>query len=172
MIRDMAAAPPRASRPLSVNESRNLKVVAILIAAMTVGGGLLLSMEAPRPRWSSATLLAAERVEALSGLTIELLPADAPALAEYDCVLLPSGECRWQPSDPHVRLALVSAGTGQLPEEQLRKLLELLGSLSQAQALDLRLVQLDARSDPRATDGLGPEADALLALLQRKGIVQ
>jgi hypothetical protein len=146
--------------------------VAALIASMTLGGGVLLWLEAPRPGWSRGSMLAAERGEPIADLTLELLAAEAAALADYDCVLLPDGECRWAPRGPHVRAAVVSSGGERLPDAQVRKLLELLGSLSQTSGLDLKQVRLDANSDPRVVGDLGPEADDLLGLLLRKGIVQ
>lgn len=172
MIRELTpAATGVAARSPTMNESRNLKVVAVLIAAMTVGGGVLLFLEAPRVGWSTQTLLMAEQVDPLASLAIELVPPDTAELAAYDCVLTPAGECRWQRSGDDVRLALVSSGGERLADEQARKLLELLGSLSQSGMLDLRAVRLDPSSDPRIGGALSPEAADLLALLQRKGLL-
>ena len=173
MIRDLTTAPVAAPRPvLSPSDSRTLTVVAALIAAMTIGGGVLLWLEGPQAGPSNGPMLAAERGEPIADLTIAFVAGDAVDLAAYDGVLLPGGECRWEPQGPHVRVAVVGSGGAGLENEQVRKLLGLLGNLHQSGALDLRAVRLDPNSDPRIAGDLGAEAADLLALLQRKGIVQ
>jgi hypothetical protein len=157
--------------PVSADK-RNTKIVALLIGSMTFGAAVLLWLEPPTHGWSSGTLLMAESVAAVEEVRIEYVGDEAAGrAAAYDCLILPDGTCAWRPSGPRVRLAVVGAHDGPLPEAQCRTLLAVFGVLTQRHGLDLEQVWLDPASDARLHPELPAAAHTLVELLVRKGIV-
>jgi hypothetical protein len=161
---------------LVTGDTRNTKVVAVLIAAMTFGALVLLSLERLQPRppiWSPDTLLMAERGEPVRNVLIEYVPAGASQdLSGFDCVVHPDGRSEWRPRGPDIRLAVVGSASERLQQSQQKSLLAVLGSMSQSRGLDLDHVRLHADSDPRRCPGLSPGARQLSAWLVGKGLVQ
>lgn len=172
MTSGIAPSPAGLRGANTVNDSRNIKVVAALIASMTVGGAVLLLLESPRPRWTSGALLTAEQALQIEDVSIALLEAGREdAWDAFDCVILPSGECRWQPRGPNIQLAVVASEGDTLPDVQARRLLEAIASMNQVNGLALSRVRVDPNSDPRVHSDLPPLAHDLLALLLRKSVV-
>ena len=154
-----------------LDETRNTRVVAFLILAITAGAVTLRWLEPPARGWSPETLLMAERGGAIADLAIEYVGYDQPYdPAEYDGVLS-NGACDWHQRGPHVRLAVIGSRSGRLDEDQTLALLSVLGSLNQARALDLSQVRLDPNSDASLNPQLPAEARELRDLLVRKGII-
>ena len=157
-------------------DTRNTKVVAALIGAMTFGALVLLSLERLQPRppmWSANTLLMAERGERVKDVLIESVPAGASRdLAQCDCVVYPDGRCEWRPRGPHIRLAVVGSASERLQQSQQKNLLEVLGSMSQSRGLDLAHVRLHADSDPWRFPELSSGARELSTWLAGKGLVR
>jgi hypothetical protein len=165
--------PPQQIKGLLVNgETRNTKIVAALIAAMTCGALILLGLEQLQPRspvWSPDTLLMAERGERVEDVVIEYLPAGKTHdPAEFDCTIHPDGRCEWRPRGPHVRLAVVGSPGGRLERAQQKVLLAVLGSMSQSRGLNLKHVRLHPDCDPQRQAGLPPAARELHAWLTGK----
>ncbi|MFQ5805706.1 MAG: hypothetical protein ACE5I3_04565 [Phycisphaerae bacterium] len=153
-------------------DKRNTRIVASLVAAMTLGAAILLWLEPLTPGWSSATLLMAESARPIKDLRIEYTaPNAAGDLAAYDCVVWPSGECAWRPSGPRIRLAVVSSQGKRLPQAQAQTLLAVFGSMTQRHGLELERVWLHPTSDARLHPELPAQAHDLCDLLVRKGIV-
>lgn len=155
-----------------VADTRNTKVVAYLIGAMTLGAVILLWSEPPTPGWSAEALLMAESVRGISEVQIDYVAADDRLPAEeYDCLILPDGACQWQPRGPRIRLGVVGSAGSRLPSAQARTLLTAFGAMTQRHGLDLRHVWLHPASDARLHPELPPAAHDLVRLLVRKRIV-
>jgi hypothetical protein len=154
------------------SDTRNTKIVAMLIGSMTIGAAALLWLEPPTPGWSSATLLMAESVRPIEDVQIDYVePGSAEGPAAYDCVIAPSGQCTWRPQGPQVRMAVIGAESGRMTREQAEKVLAVFGSLSQRHGLDLERVWLHPASDARLHPELPAPAHDLCDLLVRKGII-
>jgi len=139
---------------------------------MTAGVTLLLWLEPAAPGWSRTTLLMAESARAVESVQIEYLAPGAPgAASDYDCLVMPGGQCVWRPSGPQVRLAVVGSD-GPMPEAQARQLLAVFGNLTQRHGLDLGRVWLHPGSDARLHPELPVAAHDLCALLVRKGVIR
>ena len=153
-------------------DKRNTLIVVFLIASMTLGAAILLWLEPPAAGWSPTTLLMAESVRDIDDVQIEYVGPDASVdLGTYDCVVLPSGVCRWQPHGPRIHLAVVGAGGQRLSQAQAETLLAVFGSMTQRHGLDLERVWLHPASDARLHLELPPEAHDLCDLLVRKDVV-
>ncbi len=151
---------------------RNTKVVALLIASMTLGAVVLLWAEPPTPGWSSGTLLMAESAQPVREVRIEY--TDSEKIAEtgpWDCIIRPDGQCVWQPGGEKIRVLIDGDGEARLSEAQARTLLAVFGSLTQRHGLDLHRVWLHPASDARLHPELPPAAHDLCRLLVRKGII-
>ena len=158
---------------LSVSSDiRNTKVVALLIASMTVGAVALLWLEPPTPGWSSATLLMAESAHRIDEVRVEFVGPEAePDPATYDCAILPSGDCTWKPRGAQIRLLVLASDEPKLPRSQAEMLLAVFGSLTHRHGLNLDRVWLHPASDARLHPELPAQAHDLCDLLVRKGIV-
>lgn len=158
----------------SVNpDSRNTRVVAFLIASMTLGAGVLLWLEPPTRGWAKSSLLMAENGQPIEHVVIEYQPPGEPVVAsDYDCLVFPDGECEWRATSARLRLLVVGADADTLAPKQARALLMVLGNLSQGRRDVAAFVQLDPDSDARLIADLSPQAHALTDLLVRKGIVR
>jgi hypothetical protein len=155
------------------SDTRNSKVVALIIASLTVGAAILLWLEPPRRGWSRSTTLIAERGRPIESALIEFAPLDRPiSPADYDCLVFPDGEHTWRPSGAQVRILVVGSGAERLATVQKRKLLSVLGSLNQSLGLDLSRVSLLAGAGASTDLDQPSEAGDLLELLARKGIIQ
>jgi hypothetical protein len=154
------------------SDVRNTKTVVFLIASMTIGAAVLLWLEPPTPGWSPATLLMAESARAVDEVQIEYAMADAAiGSVDYDCVVLPSGDCVWRPQGPRVRLAVIGSEASELSQAQAQTLLAVFGTLTQRHGLQLERVWLHPASDARLHPELPAQAHDLCDLLVRKGIV-
>ena len=153
-------------------DTRNTKIVAALVASMTVGAAALLWLEPPTPGWASATLLMAESGRAIEEVRIDF--AASGTLGDpsgYDCAVYPSGECDWRPRGARIRLLVAGSGPQGLPSAQAEKLLAVFGSMTQRHGLNLERVWLHPASDARLHPELPVAAHDLCDLLVRKGIV-
>ncbi len=154
-------------------DNRNARVIGLLVGAMTVGASVLLALEPAGIRWGGAPLLAMRNVSALESARICFIASVLDTtLAEYDCVILPSGDPIWQPRSAHIRVAVVGDGKPQLPEAQVEALLAILGNLTQTLGLSPTQITLDGDSDPRIRTDLPPAATNLAGVLSRKGIAR
>ncbi|QOJ15698.1 MAG: hypothetical protein HRU75_14065 [Planctomycetia bacterium] len=157
--------------------TRNSKVVALLVGAMTFGAALLLWLEPRGPRWSGGTPLVAQRGQIIDSVTIEYArDGDAVPLADFACTVFPDGSCRWDPRTGHVRMLVVGSSGAELPAGQARSILAVLGSMSDNYALDVRpsaqRIRLDPGSDPTRRADLPRQAQSLRELLARKQFIR
>lgn len=161
-------------------ETRNTKVAAALIAAMTCGAIILLWLE---PNVVSAT----RRSGGVSALALAGSTPISDILVEYGrmgdveaggrcCLILPDGACDAQPAGGNaLRLIVVGSDTPQqttLTDAQKRSLLALLGSINYGNGGVRTTVALDETSDARLSPDLPPQARDLCNLLVRKGFIQ
>jgi hypothetical protein len=159
--------------PMTV-ETRNARVVVLLVAAMTLTGAVLLALEPRRPASTPGESLMAARSSTVDGLIIEYVP---PWLdispGAYDCAVTEAGEAVWKPrGEREIRMAVMPPATAELPEAQKRAILLLIHSLRAQRGLDLGRIRLHPDSDPRLRGDLGPQAESLLDLLVRKGFIE
>ena len=152
-------------------DKRNAKIVASLIASMTIGATALLWLEPPMPGWSSTTLLMAESARGVEEVQIDYISAPADR-GFFDCVIAPDGNCHWAPRSSTVRLAVVASDAQALPQPQAETLLAVFGTMAQRHGLDLARVWLHPASDARLHPELSDQAHDLCELLLRKGIVR
>lgn len=156
--------------------TRNSKVVALLVGSMTFGAALLLWLEPQRPTWRESTPLLAQRGVTIQEVTIDYVrEGDAVVRDNYDCVVDPDGACDWAPRGPAVRLLVVGSAGKVLPEKQAKSLLAVLANMSQAHQLDVRpnagRVRLAATADAERDATLPAQARHLRQLLERKQII-
>lgn len=154
-----------------VADSRNTKVVACLIASMTLGAGLLLWLEPATRGWSPAALLLAEDGTQIESVLIEYcVPGQAVEPADFGCIVFPNGQVEWHPRAAQLRLLFIGTDSDTLDPSQARKLLSILGNVAQGRPGVAEFIRLHPGSDPRLFD-LPAQCHALAALLVRKGIV-
>lgn len=154
-------------------ESRNTRIVACLIASMTLGAAVLLWLEPPRQGWADASLLVAENGQRIDQIIIHYHRPDEPLLADsYDCLVMPDGQYDWRPRGRRLRLSVLGTWDQALAPVQARALLILLGNLSQGRRDLGDFVRLDTDSDARVATDLPPQAYDLTDLLIRKGIIR
>lgn len=152
--------------------TRNTKVIAALVASMSVGAAVLLALET-KPNLSPAPLLMAEDGQRVDGLRIEVLPADQAYLADgFDGCIELDGRCRWRPSGPNLRIAVLGRAAQALSDPQASTLMNLLGSLVQYGQLDLKHVAFVPPSDPVDKRTLAVLATDVRTLLRKKGVSQ
>lgn len=157
--------------------TRNSKVIALLVGAMTFGAALLLWLEPRGPRFGQNAPLVAQRGTTIDDVMIEFVPeGDAVALSEYDCVVFPDGSCQWDPRSRNVRLLVVGSSGKRLPDKQVKSLLGALANMSRVHELDVNpsagRVQLASGSDADITTNLPAQARHLRELLVLKQIIR
>ena len=172
-IRKSARMPLRWSEGVLMDaNTRNTKVIAALIASMSVGAVVLLALET-KPNLSPAPLLMAEEGQRVDGLRIEVLPADQAYRADaFDGCIELDGRCRWRPSGPNLRIAVLGRTAQALSEAQAGTLMKLLGSLVEYGQLDLNHVAFVPPSDPADKRTLAVLATDVRTLLRKKGVSQ
>lgn len=154
------------------SDTRNTRIVAFLIASMTLGAAFLLWLEPATPGWSSGALLMAESARAVEDVRIDYAEdLDAIDPRAFDCVIYPDGRCDWNPRDARIRLLVLASEPQGMTPAQAEKLLAVFGSMTQRHGLDLRRVWLHPASDARLHPELPAAAHDLCDLLVRKGIV-
>lgn len=155
-------------------DTRNTRVVVLLMLSMTFGAALLMWLETPRLGWSESTFLMAETGSRVDEVTVFYVPPSQPVgRGEFDCVILPDQEPLWDPRPGFVgraRVAVIGTGASELSAFQQQQLLNVLGSMRQQRGLPIDRVQLHPSADPRRHDDLPDEAVSLADLLARKGI--
>lgn len=161
------------------SDPRNTRVVAALIAAMTLGAFLLLGLErfAPRtPGFGGELLLTARSGQSLDGVLIDFgYEGYVPSAAGYDCVILPTGAHAWTEREHRGELRILLLGyeaEDRLQDAQALKLLAVLGSLEQQFATDNLPVRLHPEIDPTRVSALPNQVYELHGLLVRKGLIQ
>ena len=153
-------------------EARNTKVVAILVLSMTVGAAALFWLEPATPGWGQSNLLMAETDRGLQEVRVDFASFDDKFNGDdYDCVVLPDGECEWRPRGSRISLLVVGADAESMPTDQARTLLAVFGSMNQRHGLDLGGVWLNPVSDARLHPELPGPAHDLCDLLVRKSII-
>ena len=151
--------------------SRNAKVVVALVTSVSLGTGVLLSTEPQVRQWSSPPWDPNLPSPPRSVEIAYIAPESSLELASFDCVIYPDREPLWQPRGQTLRVGVVGTGDPQVPREQARRLLAILGGLRRI-GLDVPDFQLAPASDARLHPELPPQAHDLCALLTRKGIVR
>jgi len=155
-----------------IPEQRNALVVASMVASMTLGAVTLLWLEPPARGWTSSTLLMAESVPVIDEVRVEYLEQlTSERVEQYDCIVLPDGQCDWRPSGGLIRLGVVGDSEQMLSDSQCRTLLAALGSMTHRRRLNLDQVWLDPASDARLHPELPSGAHCLVDLLVRKGVI-
>ena len=156
-----------------VPDSRNTRIVACLIASMTLGAGVLLWLEPPARGWSQGPLLLAEDGHTFQGVVIDYSRPGEPVVPDdYGCLVFPDGQCEWHPNSTLLRVLVVGSPDAALADAQARALLMLLGNVSHGRQDVASWVRLNPASDARLVSDLPPQARALTRLLTRKGIVR
>lgn len=156
-----------------VPDSRNTRIVACLIASMTLGAGVLLWLEPASRGWAKGPLLLAENGRAIESVVISYARADEPVVPDdYGCLVFPDGQCEWRPDSTLLRVLVVGSPDEQLGDAQARALLMLLGNVCHGRKDVASFVRLDPGSDARLVSDLPRQGQALTRLLVRKGIVR
>jgi len=150
---------------------RNVAVILVLIASMTLGAAVLLAMESRAVRWSSPPTPPARTGQRLDGVRIEYIASGRLIDDGFDCLVFADREPAWRPNGGTIRLGVVGSGDERLPARQAQQLLAVLGSMTGA-GLSLDRVHLDPASDGRLHPDLPPQARDLCDLLLRKQLVR
>lgn len=155
-------------------DTRNARVVGLLVGSMTLTAAVLLAIEPRRRAFPADGVLAASTQTHIDELVIEYLPPGLDAaVGDYDCIVLTDAEVIWQPSaGPMVRMLVAGSPSAELNEAQQRAVLSMIGRMKEQLGLDLGSIRLHPDSDPRLRFDLPPQAQSLLELLLRKGLVQ
>ncbi len=152
------------------SDTRNTKVIASLVAAMTVGAAMLMWLEAPSPALATAQPLTARVGPAVTSLTIEFAPAGAWAGSPeaYDCIVAPDAAPYYdvrQDRGGSAWMLVIGESGDQLSDQHALQVLKMLGLLHQQHQLAWR--------DIRFPVGTGhQQAEQLRELLIRKGMLQ
>lgn len=146
--------------------TRNTKVVACLIGSLTLGAGLLLTLEPPGRAWSQPPLLAAQSAQ-VRDIVVHVAP-EGTDLSNYDCVIFPDRAPLWRTAGRVMRVGVLCEGDTPLTTQQAQDLLAVLGAAGAGQHAR---VAIDPASDVREGSGRGAAAHDLLALLERKGLL-
>lgn len=156
-------------------DKRNAFVIVALVAAMTLGGRLLLWLEPGKPRWQADASLVAARQTPVEAVTIALVDragANARLEAGGDesvCVVYPDDVPRFAEAGARVLVLVVADEPDSLPVPQKQYLLGALGSLLQrGRAVPVRL---EAGSDPAVVPDVPAAARELRDLLVRKELL-
>ncbi|MFN0137804.1 MAG: hypothetical protein ACKVS9_17000 [Phycisphaerae bacterium] len=149
-----------------VNEKRNANVVAMLVASLTVGAGVLLVLE-PHPKTDPAgTTLAAVRGDRVNSLAIEWAESGAPINLENAIWITDNGDMDGETGGDG-RLVVFSSASEKMSQPQQQRVLSVIKSLSDKHGLPDRNVYLTAASQSAQQAG----ARALFELLRKKGFV-
>jgi hypothetical protein len=145
-------APEWSEGRLVNTNTRNARVVACLILAMTAGARVLLWLE-PTPTVSGQFRLTAEGGPPVEEVTIEYAQPGELPFPEAACLIWPDGRREGDQLGPRVRLVVVGSD-GPLPDEQKQSLLTALGSLAWrggGLTATTPSIQLDSGFDSRVT---------------------
>lgn len=153
------------------DESRNARVVALLILSMSLGTGVLFLLDGTLT-WRLPAALTAQTGARLEQVEIHFLPARAKVGAlDFDCVILPDGRREGTPSPPLVRLAVQAGPEDRLTLAQQTALLDTLRTIGRWRYLTPACVRLASDSDCRLNPHLPAAARELHALLRGRGLV-
>jgi hypothetical protein len=123
----MDALPSSEGKLVNTN-TRNARVVACLILAMTAGARMLLWLE-PAPAAADQLLLAAVSGVPVEDVLIEYAqPGELPPPGA--CLIQPDGGCDPGRLGPRVHVVVVGSGQGPLPQEQKQTLLAVLRTMA------------------------------------------
>ena len=152
-----------------VNEKRNANVVAMLVASLTVGAGLLLVLEPHSKTGPASTTLAALRGERVNSLVIEWAEEGSSIMRE-NALRIDSDATVSGSTDGEGRLVVFSARGGMSAEQQ-ESVLAVLKTLSESRGLSDRRVTVAYESDPTHHAQLPKGAHDLYELLVKKAFV-
>jgi hypothetical protein len=154
------------------DESRNARVVALLILSMSMGVGVLFLLDGTLT-WRAPAALTAQTGTRLDQVEIFFLPAQAAAgERDFDCLILPDGRKVGAPRPPHVRLAVQAAPEDRLTLAQQTALLDTLRMIGRWRYLTPDCVRLASDSDYRLNPHLPAAARELHSLLYGRGLVR
>lgn len=155
-----------------LSHNRNIKVVGWLVCTLSVGATLLLWLEPPAQVWAPAEAMARELHAPIEAVEIDCTPLQRCDADAYDGMVFPDGRFAFRQRGSQVRVAIVAEPDADLPANQAKAVLAVIGSLRTFGGLDLKRVRL-------ASDDAGPgnlptsrPAQQLAELLQRKGLLQ
>jgi len=137
-----------------------------LIGSLTLGAGLLLTLEPPGRAWSSPPLLAAQGTQVRS-VVVHIAPAGSD-LSGFDCVIFADRPPLWRTAGEVMRVALLVERSTPLSTEQAQDLLAVLGAVGAGKRAS---VAIDPASDVRDGGNRSSAAYDLLSLLERKGFL-
>lgn len=154
------------------DESRNARVVVLLILSMSVGVGVLFLLDGTLT-WRTPAALTAQTGARLEQVEIHFLPAQAASDGlGFDCIILPDGRRIGAPSPPRVSLAVQAAPEDRLTVAQQTALLDTLRAIGRWRYLTPDFVRLASDSDFRVNPHLPAAARELHALLAGRGLVR
>lgn len=152
------------------SDTRNARVLALLIGAMTIGAATLLGIE-PRSVRVVTPPLTAELEGAIEHIELTYVsPRSSVRAEDFNCLVFPDRRPDWRPDGPDLRVAVIGGDADRLPLEQQRQLLVILSGLNGA-GVDVQRVEIDPNSDPRRHPNLPHAAHELVTLLERKGLL-
>jgi hypothetical protein len=159
------------------SDSRNAKVVFLLVLSMSAGALTLLALEnRPKELFPAAhRSLVAESSARFQRVEIHFaLPGSPIEESAFDCVIYPNRPAQWSPKGGAINLLVVGRGgdADRLADDQVVLLLSILDDLNRKGGLPLDQVYLNRDSDVRRHPGLPAEARDLCALLVRKGLIR
>lgn len=153
-----------------VNEKRNANVVAMLVASLTVGAGVLLLLD-PHPKQASTTApLAAVSLGRVDALQIEWAEPGTAGIEGALCWIDSAGRVGWNTSGKQ-RIVVVSERAG-LGDEQQRTLLTIVNYLNTHCGLPLDRISLGSANDPTVTGNVTTAATELHQLLRNKKFIR
>lgn len=160
----------------AARETRNVKVVFLLVLCMSAGAILLVGLE---PRSAGREPLPTRSLVAESSTRIESVEIHFASARDrfdemaFDCVIYPDAPIVFRPRGAAMRLLVVGGGGARLADAQVKSLLALLGDLHRVSGLPLSAISLHPDSDIRySRRGLPDEARDLCALLVRKNFIR
>lgn len=141
---------------------RNTKVVAALVASVTLGAGLLLGLESA-PLGAGRTMIAERPFDSIEFRFVSGEPSD-----EFDCVVSADGAVEWRRRDADLLVGVCDSGSDRLSSAQRTELARLMQH-GRSRNTTISLAEAsDARRHPR----LAPAAHDLYAWLLEQGLIR
>ncbi len=141
---------------------RNTKVVAALVASVTLGAGVLLGLESA-PLGGGRTMIAERPFDSIEIQFVSGEPSD-----DFDCVVGPDGAVDWRRRDADLSIGVCDSGDERLTTAQRAELAKLLQHGRSRNTIVTLAESSDARRHPR----LAPAAHDLYAWLLEQGLIR